>query len=142
MARSPSCPTAFRRGNGSSPTGSCGWRPARRWRSSRRKGKLHEHRRTLHPPSRHDDSRHGRDPPLRRHGISPPSDLRPAQRGLSDDPGLGGATRGIAGDHGVLRREDRKSTRLNSSHVAISYAVFCLKKKKKKPIIIIFSKKK
>src|SRR5439155_13238744 len=29
-----------------------------------------------------------------------------------------------------LRRTDRKSTRLNSSHVAISYAVFCLKKKK------------
>src|SRR5690606_41418705 len=29
------------------------------------------------------------------------------------------------------RREDRKSTRLNSSHVKISYAVFCLKKKKK-----------
>src|SRR5438874_4572875 len=29
-------------------------------------------------------------------------------------------------------REDRKSTRLNSSHVEISYAVFCLKKKKKK----------
>src|SRR5439155_24815091 len=28
-------------------------------------------------------------------------------------------------------RIDRKSTRLNSSHVAISYAVFCLKKKKK-----------
>src|SRR5690625_6718047 len=28
---------------------------------------------------------------------------------------------------------DRKSTRLNSSHVAISYAVFCLKKKKKQP---------
>src|SRR5207253_3335625 len=28
------------------------------------------------------------------------------------------------------RNEDRKSTRLNSSHVAISYAVFCLKKKK------------
>src|SRR5207253_11242216 len=28
--------------------------------------------------------------------------------------------------------QDRKSTRLNSSHVAISYAVFCLKKKKKK----------
>src|SRR5207253_9566956 len=27
-------------------------------------------------------------------------------------------------------KEDRKSTRLNSSHVAISYAVFCLKKKK------------
>src|SRR5690625_6661073 len=28
--------------------------------------------------------------------------------------------------------QDRKSTRLNSSHVAISYAVFCLKKKRKK----------
>src|SRR3712207_9120757 len=32
----------------------------------------------------------------------------------------------VAGDH-----EDRKSTRLNSSHANISYAVFCLKKKKK-----------
>src|SRR5437588_8609329 len=30
------------------------------------------------------------------------------------------------------RRRDRKSTRLNSSHTVISYAVFCLKKKKKK----------
>src|SRR5690625_6291588 len=30
------------------------------------------------------------------------------------------------------RSPDRKSTRLNSSHVAISYAVFCLKKKKNK----------
>src|SRR5437667_6609371 len=30
------------------------------------------------------------------------------------------------------RRLDRKSTRLNSSHITISYAVFCLKKKKKK----------
>src|SRR5437868_11445904 len=29
---------------------------------------------------------------------------------------------------------DRKSTRLNSSHVSISYAVFCLKKKKKKDL--------
>src|SRR5207247_11327876 len=36
--------------------------------------------------------------------------------------------------HGLLHRgvhEDRKSTRLNSSHEWISYAVFCLKKKKK-----------
>src|SRR5689334_23399997 len=41
------------------------------------------------------------------------------------------------GPHGYepragLRRADRKSTRLNSSHSSISYAVFCLKKKKKK----------
>src|SRR5438034_3365930 len=31
----------------------------------------------------------------------------------------------------VVRARDRKSTRLNSSHTVISYAVFCLKKKKK-----------
>src|SRR6266700_5109707 len=36
---------------------------------------------------------------------------------------------GKTGD--LLQRKDRKSTRLNSSHVKISYAVFCLKKKKK-----------
>src|SRR2546426_10335927 len=33
-----------------------------------------------------------------------------------------------------LERVDRKSTRLNSSHLVISYAVFCLKKKKKEQI--------
>src|SRR5688572_32689598 len=32
----------------------------------------------------------------------------------------------------ISRMEDRKSTRLNSSHSQISYAVFCLKKKKKR----------
>src|SRR2546426_2007883 len=32
---------------------------------------------------------------------------------------------------GVIKFRDRKSTRLNSSHLVISYAVFCLKKKKK-----------
>src|SRR4051794_41900998 len=35
------------------------------------------------------------------------------------------------GCRGVVRRRDRKSTRLNSSHPSISYAVFCLKKKNK-----------
>src|SRR5690554_3925234 len=38
--------------------------------------------------------------------------------------------------------EDRKSTRLNSSHVRISYAVFCLKKKKKKEKISLEKLKK
>src|SRR5258708_31770706 len=33
--------------------------------------------------------------------------------------------------YGTQKRVDRKSTRLNSSHQIISYAVFCLKKKKK-----------
>src|SRR5437660_5178483 len=36
----------------------------------------------------------------------------------------------------VLQTPDRKSTRLNSSHVAISYAVFCLKKKNKKITVL------
>ena len=37
----------------------------------------------------------------------------------------------VLDDPDVLRAGDRKSTRLNSSHKPISYAVFCLKKKKK-----------
>src|SRR5690606_41348963 len=40
------------------------------------------------------------------------------------DAGYGGVKASVDGD------EDRKSTRLNSSHVKISYAVFCLKKKR------------
>src|SRR2546426_9376815 len=35
--------------------------------------------------------------------------------------------------------QDRKSTRLNSSHLVISYAVFCLKKKKKKQTFVSFN---
>src|SRR5438034_7152507 len=42
----------------------------------------------------------------------------------------GAATVELAGD--FTDWQDRKSTRLNSSHTVISYAVFCLKKKKKK----------
>src|SRR5690625_5415108 len=49
-------------------------------------------------------------------------ELEASQKALSDT---------AASDHLVLFTEDRKSTRLNSSHVAISYAVFCLKKKRK-----------
>src|SRR5688572_31058985 len=41
---------------------------------------------------------------------------------------------GVRWKHG----QDRKSTRLNSSHSQISYAVFCLKKKKKKIYAIIY----
>src|SRR5687768_17929706 len=41
---------------------------------------------------------------------------------------LGGGTERLRQDH--VPAEDRKSTRLNSSHGYISYAVFCLKKKK------------
>src|SRR2546427_3127035 len=57
-----------------------------------------------------------------------------AGRGQSDCrlPTVRGADRGRAGQGGraVDAGRDRKSTRLNSSHSQISYAVFCLKKKK------------
>src|SRR3712207_7720477 len=53
----------------------------------------------------------------------------------ADQRGAGGEVQVVADEHGlphaVLRVQDRKSTRLNSSHANISYAVFCLKKKKK-----------
>src|SRR5690606_40273048 len=42
----------------------------------------------------------------------------------------GGVDQGVVAQHALAGDEDRKSTRLNSSHVKISYAVFCLKKKK------------
>src|SRR5436305_5864711 len=51
------------------------------------------------------------------------SERRPGRTARRSRRGRGG------GD--VLHERDRKSTRLNSSHVRISYAVFCLKKKKK-----------
>src|SRR5699024_12657985 len=41
----------------------------------------------------------------------------------------------------IFVKGDRKSTRLNSSHVSISYAVFCLKKKKKKKNSILLIRK-
>src|SRR5206468_10514179 len=52
---------------------------------------------------------------------------RPAQPARTHDPPKIAADEG---DAGAGNREDRKSTRLNSSHGYISYAVFCLKKKK------------
>src|SRR2546430_16375179 len=52
------------------------------------------------------------------HGQRTPDDLPPLGRN--------------AGESASGQQEDRKSTRLNSSHSQISYAVFCLKKKKKK----------
>src|SRR5690606_40425730 len=55
---------------------------------------------------------------------------RPEVAGAAGPPyRRGRAGRGL-GAARVHRAQDRKSTRLNSSHVKISYAVFCLKKKK------------
>src|SRR2546426_1298328 len=53
---------------------------------------------------------------------------------LHDQCGVQSGLAGRGGKQGlrrVPRPTDRKSTRLNSSHLVISYAVFCLKKKKK-----------
>src|SRR5437588_1544158 len=54
--------------------------------------------------------------------------ISPTRRSRSPDPPRCGRPRARAGVH---TEADRKSTRLNSSHTVISYAVFCLKKKKK-----------
>src|SRR5205807_8573277 len=61
-----------------------------------------------------------------RSGAKLPSALRPALRAS--------CAGNMSDNSDMLSRltEDRKSTRLNSSHLVISYAVFCLKKKKKK----------
>src|SRR5690349_23357730 len=49
---------------------------------------------------------------------------------------LKGDHRAVAKAISVVEAGDRKSTRLNSSHVEISYAVFCLKKKKTREHIL------
>src|SRR5438477_3083859 len=55
--------------------------------------------------------------------------LEPGGDGLGAEPG---EDRREDGAELADRELDRKSTRLNSSHMSISYAVFCLKKKKKR----------
>src|SRR3712207_7751707 len=76
-----------------------------------------------------------RRPP--RSTLFPYTTLFRSTRGLRDMRGLLGLERCVCGPrccvHGghSLCKKDRKSTRLNSSHANISYAVFCLKKKKK-----------
>src|SRR5437764_13163928 len=60
-----------------------------------------------------------------------------ARRAARDGALSGGNLEGrkvFCGWGGPILARDRKSTRLNSSHRCISYAVFCLKKKKKKNI--------
>src|SRR5256885_8612215 len=54
---------------------------------------------------------------------------RVGSSGGSEDEAYSGSD-ATAGLQTALWRTDRKSTRLNSSHLVISYAVFCLKKKK------------
>src|SRR3712207_6905530 len=84
-------------------------------------------RSTLFPYTTLFRSRHDRRPaarPRRRHAARA---ARPAEDGAPLRGGRGVRALGRKGAPG----RDRKSTRLNSSHANISYAVFCLKKKKK-----------
>src|SRR3712207_7819680 len=57
----------------------------------------------------------------------------PGQQAAGGGEGAAGAVAAHREAHGIepegIRPRDRKSTRLNSSHANISYAVFCLKKK-------------
>src|SRR3712207_9001225 len=69
----------------------------------------------------------GADRPRRARGAARRRDVG---RGLQLPLGAARAIRARAHRVGGARGEDRKSTRLNSSHANISYAVFCLKKKK------------
>src|SRR5437773_2809656 len=69
-------------------------------------------------------------------GASHPASRRPghaaaAQGRAGADARQAGALEAADSDPGAPQLRDRKSTRLNSSHITISYAVFCLKKKKK-----------
>src|SRR3712207_6966803 len=67
------------------------------------------------------------------HGEDPhPVHLREARRLVPESRRAAGAGRGsaaVTSSPGRGEARDRKSTRLNSSHANISYAVFCLKKK-------------
>src|SRR3712207_8422771 len=64
------------------------------------------------------------------HAVRVPRPVAPVPDGQGPDPG------GDRGHRGGRGHVDRKSTRLNSSHANISYAVFCLKKKKKKQLTL------
>src|SRR3712207_8701345 len=61
--------------------------------------------------------------------------LLQCMHGLGHGPAHGGRVAQDVQQHEIVDRADRKSTRLNSSHANISYAVFCLKKKKTTNII-------
>src|SRR5947209_15354734 len=60
---------------------------------------------------------------------STPNRFHHSSSSVPNRPGLGST---CLEHYGKITNGDRKSTRLNSSHANISYAVFCLKKKKKR----------
>src|SRR5256885_12712008 len=66
------------------------------------------------------------------HGLGRAADHEAVAAGEAQDAagGTGVDVLDLLGLEGLRAASDRKSTRLNSSHLVISYAVFCLKKKK------------
>src|SRR5439155_17078628 len=122
LTRGGASPAATRCGAGSSPSPGAG--PARRddRRAARRGGRARE------AFSRRSRAVAARAPAA----AGARGGRRLATHRGRPHPGPGGGV-------GLRQVQDRKSTRLNSSHVAISYAVFCLKKKTKLTITSIFT---
>src|SRR3712207_7570983 len=79
-----------------------------------------------------------------RHSVAAVAAAAQGVRGSAPRPGRGGGDRHGDHPHGLCRGPagprggDWKSTRLNSSHANISYAVFCLKKKKKNYYVLCY----
>src|SRR2546427_6981806 len=67
---------------------------------------------------------------------------RPRRLGQAPSRCVHRRLRGLVRSSGPSHHGDRKSTRLNSNHSQISYAVFCLKKKKKKNPILMRAESK
>src|SRR5438445_6562075 len=79
---------------------------------------------------------------FRSSSVEPLRPRRPSSSASSaGEGGLAEAGRPVEQDviHALPASQDRKSTRLNSSHANISYAVFCLKKKNEKELLLIFT---
>src|SRR3989449_2403703 len=132
------------------PPGSSGQRSSTRawevaWRGSSASAKAsHVLVFIITPPSWKSARGDARGPPQQLDLLARRRDKQPAQvrvRGIARQRGAGLRDRGVDDRQIPLEQRDglgpqavpdRKSTRLNSSHGYISYAVFCLKKKKKK----------
>src|SRR6266480_5550528 len=79
------------------------------------------------------------------HRVAHPRRIAEPGRDRTDRAGAAGGRRWLWRDRADRRRPgrlDRKSTRLNSSHMSNAYAVFCFKKKKKKCLLLSFTKQK
>src|SRR5690242_21317474 len=79
--------------------------------------------------SLHDALPISRQGPAQCGAAAPAAQMAPGKQRNEDQPGQDGEHRLMREGERLAEKVDRKSTRLNSSHMSISYAVFCLKKK-------------